>query len=62
MINTPITIGVYTITEPTEYSQMKCRAPAARFAARFQIACVIAASRTAASAISGMNEREWQRA
>jgi hypothetical protein len=37
-INTHATAGAYSTTEPSEYSQTKWREPAARLAARFQVA------------------------
>src|SRR6187551_3161119 len=47
-------MGEYKIAEAVENSQTKCFDPAARFAYKFQVACVAAASNTAQSAIRGM--------
>jgi hypothetical protein len=52
--------GVYSTAEPTEYSQTKCRAPAAFLAKRFQVACAAAAIRTAISAMVGMAVPRFQ--
>jgi len=47
-------MGRYRRVEPTEYSQTKCREPAAFFAARFHVACAAAASSTAIRAMVGI--------
>jgi hypothetical protein len=56
---TPATMQIAPISTivRAEYNHTKCRELAARFAARFQVACVTAASNTATKAINGIRQQ-----